>query len=364
MNISGGVQLIALLDGTTINGFLRTEGTPLVQRYDKSGKTFVPNFENIAEDKKPTVVAILRDSATGNIRRASNITYYYNDVALTFAQRTSGTYSGRYMCTNTGMEDLIEYLPNHTVTIGGEESKLQAIRVWDNLVPISNYDNDRITAAGTVEIGGNSVAFSGLTKEVVIQESTGQQYDVVLTNPNGSQLMTGSESLVETCVVYKDGIEVKDYTGFTFAWYKVTATGDVAMGTARTQTITKDDVDNVLKLRCDVTVSGMTVSGFDEITDFSDPYTVVNKIEGITGNQIKNGETAVITPQVVKRDSGAVVEGAVSTWNWKVWDNEGKDFALSSQSGPTFSAASISVPYADVKRALGGLSAVYSGTMN
>lgn len=363
MNVSGGVQLIALLDGTTINGFLRTEGTPLVQRYDKSKSSFIPNFKNLAEDDKPTVVAILRDSATGEIRTAKTITYYYNDVALTFASKT---YEGktRQMCTNSGMEDLIEYIPSYSEVIGGVTYSLPAIRVWDNLVPISSYDNDKITASGTVEISGNIIGFSGLMKEVVIQEASGQQYDVRISNTMGSQLLEADTQLVETCEVYKDGGKVTDFTGFTFAWYKVTADGDVAMGTAQTQTITKDDVDNVLKLRCDVTINSMTISGFDEITDLSDPYSVMNKIDGITGTQIKMGETAIITPQVVKRKTGAVIEGAVSTWKWYTKNNEGEDFVLSNQSSHQFEAASITVPYNDVVRAKNGFNAVYSGTVN
>lgn len=362
MNVSGGVQLIALLDGTTINGFLRTEGTPLVQRYDKSKSSFIPDFRNLAEADKPTVVAILRDSATGEIRRANTITYYYNDVALTFASKT---YEGktRQMCTNSGMEDLIEYISDYSEVIGGVTYSLHAIRVLGNLVPISSYDNDKITASGTVEISGNIVAFSGLMKEVVIQEASGQQYDVRISNTMGSQLLETDIQLVETCEVYKDGGKVTDFTGFTFAWYKVTADGDVAMGTAQTQVITKDDVDNVLKLRCDVTINGMTISGFDEITDLSDPYTVMNKIDGITGTQIKMGETAIITPLVVKRKTGAVVEGAVSAWKWYTKSNDGSDFVLSTQSGCQFEASSITVPYNDVVRAGNGFNAVYTGTV-
>ena len=35
MNLEGSFTLIALMDGTTINGTLRVEGTPLVQRYTR-----------------------------------------------------------------------------------------------------------------------------------------------------------------------------------------------------------------------------------------------------------------------------------------------------------------------------------------
>lgn len=41
MNLEGGFTLIGLMDGTTINGFIRVEGTPLVQRYNKGTSQFI-----------------------------------------------------------------------------------------------------------------------------------------------------------------------------------------------------------------------------------------------------------------------------------------------------------------------------------
>lgn len=117
-----------------------------------------------------------------------------------------------------------------------------------NLVPISGYDNDRITVSGTVEISGSSIGFNALSKEVVIQESTGNQYDVLISNNKGSQLLTAGESLTDTVRIFKDGVEVTDYTGFTFQWVKMLGAGDTNWGTSRTQVVSTNDVDNVLKL--------------------------------------------------------------------------------------------------------------------
>ena len=348
-------SIIALMDGTTINGTLRVEGTPLVQRYNKGTDAFIPDFTKLAESSRPTVVCILRSIADGLILIPNTIEYRYNDILLTFD--TNG------LSTNSGMVGYFKKITAYSTNIGGSTYNLPALRVMKNLVPISGYDNDRITVSGTVEIGGTSVEFNALSKEVVIQESTGNQYDVLITNNKGSQLLTAGESLVESVRLFKDGIEITDYTGFTFQYVKMLGTGDVNMGTARTQTVSTGDVDNVLKLRCDVSLNGSKIaSGYDEITDFSDPYYTLIKITGISGNTVRKGETAAITPTVCLRSTGAEVPNLITTWNWSLRDNAGSPFILTGKSSATFTAPNIQVTYEDMVRAKMGLSGAISGT--
>ncbi len=319
MKIEGGFTLIALMDGTTINGMLRVEGTPLVQRYNKGTAVFIPDFEALAENSRPTVAVILRDISDGDILIPNTIEYRYNDLLLTFGSNG--------LSTNAGMVGFFKKIDAYSTTIGGTTYQVSALRVMKNLVPISGYDNDRITVSGTVEIAGSSIAFKGLSKEVVIQESTGNQYDVLVSNNKGSQLLAAGESLTETARIFKDGVEITDYTGFTFQWVKMLGAGDTNMGTARTQAVTTNDVDNVLKLRCDVKLNGSLVaSGYDEVTDFSDPYYLILKITGITGNTVRKGETATITPVAAKRSTGEEVPSLITSWTFSFKDNAGAAF--------------------------------------
>lgn len=355
MNIEGIFTLIALMDGTTINGTLRVEGTPLVQRYNKGTDAFIPDFTKLAENSRPTVVTILRSIADGLILLPNTIEYRYNDILLTFG--SDG------LSTNSGMVGCFKKLSEYNTNIGGTTYKLPALRVMKNLVPISGYDNDRITVSGTVEIGGTSVGFNALSKEVVIQESTGNQYDVLITNNKGSQLLTAGESLTETARVFKDGIEITDYTGFTFQWVKMLGSGDTNLGTTRTQAISTDNVDNVLKLRCDVSLNGSKVaSGYDEITDFSDPYYMLTKITGISGNTVRKGETAVITPVAAKRSTGEEVPSLIKSWTFSLKDNAGTVFIPTGKSAATFTGTNASITYEDMVRAKMGLSGTISGT--
>lgn len=353
MKLEGGFTLIGLMDGTTVNGFLRVEGTPLVQRYNKGTSQFTPDFEALADNKKPTLVIILRDVATGEIMKPQTITYKYNGVTLTFG--SDG------LSTNGGMTGYFKKLDSYSATIGSQSYQLPALRVMKNLVPISGYDNDRISVSGTIEVGGQSIAFNELSKDVVIQESTGNAYDVIISDDKGGALTEAGESLTCTASLYKDGIEVTDYSGFTFQWVKLLGTGDTNWGTARTQKVTTGDIDNILKLRCDIKSGGSVVaSGFTQITDYSDPYYVDFNITGITGNAIRSGETAVIKPVARKRSDGT--DGGVSSWSWNIKDNAGNAFTLTGKSGATFTAASASVTYEDIKRADMGLSGSVSAT--
>lgn len=356
MNIEGIFTLTALMDGTTINGTLRVEGTPLVQRYNKGTDAFIPDFTKLAENSRPTVVTILRSIADGLILVPNTMEYRYNDILLTF--------DANGLSSNSGMAGLFKKISAHSTDIGGTTYNLPALRVMKNLVPISGYDNDRITVSGTIEIGGSSILFSALSKEVVIQESTGNQYDVLITNNKGSQLLVANESLTDTARVFKDGIEITDYTGFTFQWVKTLGAGDTNWGTARTQVVSTNDVDNVLKLRCDVYLNSSKVaSGYDEITDFSDPYYMLIKITGIAGSTVRKGETATITPVAAKRSTGEEVPNLIKSWAFSIKDNAGAAFILTGKSAATFTGANAKVIYEDAIRAKMGLSGSISGTV-
>lgn len=355
--VEAGFTLIGLMDGTTLNGFLRVEGNPLVQRYNKGTNQFVPDFEadGFAEANLPVAVLILRDTADGTVMipQAGSIVWKYNGVELTFGSDD--------LCTTSGLEGVFKKIDSRATQIGGQSYNLPALQVRKNLVPISGYDNDRLSVSGSVEVGGNAVSFAEISKEVIIQETTGNAFSMTITDDKGFYLVTENDSLTAKCTIYKDGNEVSDYSGVTFKWEKLLGTGNVAMGTARTQAVTNADVDNVLLLRCTATLEGESISETVTITDVSDPYEVYFEITGITGNCIRTGETAVVTPKARRRSDGQ--NASVSSWDWSIRDNAGAAFTLTGKSAATFSAATASVSYEDIKRASMGISGSVSATI-
>ena len=348
-NISGSFYVTALIDGTTINGLVRVENLPLVQRYKKGTTSFTPDFEALAENSRPVALPLLRLTSDGTVVVPSSVVFKYNSIALAFDATTK-------LCTTsgfTGMFKLIDY----SLTINSVTYVIPAIRVMKNLVPVSSYDNDLLTISGTVELGGQQIPFAEMSKEIVIEETTGNQYDVVLSNNKGSQLVTEGETLTETAAIYKDGVLVTDLTGFSFAWYKVLGSGDSQItGTSSSITIANADVDNVLKVRCDVSLNGSKIaSGYDEITDFTDPYDMAYyNAAGVNSMQIKKGETLTVTPRIVKRSTGDVITGY--TFQITTKNSQGVDFILASQTTATFTATSVNITYTDVMNAGRGLS--------
>lgn len=355
--VESGFTLIGLMDGTTINGFLRVEGNPLVQRYNKGTNQFIPDFEadGFPETSLPVAVLILRDTASGTVMipQTSSIEWKYNGVELTFGSNG--------LCTTSGLEGVFKKIDSRPTQIGDSSYNLPAIQVLKNLVPISGYDNDRLSVSGSVEVGGNSVSFSEISKEVIIQETTGNAFSMTITDDKGFYLVNENDTLTAKCTIYKDGNEVSDYSGVTFKWEKLLGTGNVTLGTARTQVVTNSDVDNVLLLRCTATLEGESISETVTITDVSDPYEVYFEITGITGNCIRTGETALVAPKARRRSDGN--NATVSSWTWSIRDNTGADFILTGKSGATFNAATASISYADIKRAGMGISGSVSATI-
>lgn len=233
--IQGDFGIAGLIDGDTVNPTLRVEGAPLSQRYNKGTTMFSPNFEALPENMRPTVVVLLRGVSTGEILPNQTLEFRYNDMLLTF--------DANGLSTNAGMVGYFKKISAYSTNVGGRTVSVPALRVMKNLVPISGYDNDSILVSGAVELDGHSIPFKEISIKVIIQESTGNQYDVILSNDRGSQFTSKNESLTETARVLKDGIEITDYTGFTYKYFKMLGEGDVSMGTSRTQLITTDDVD-------------------------------------------------------------------------------------------------------------------------
>ena len=356
--LSSVFRLFASSDGSTISGSLRVDGYPLVQRYTAGTDKYIPDFGQLAEADRPTVYPVLRNQADASVVIPNTYTWKYNDVTLTFDSSTN-------LSTNSGMEGTFQRITAYRVTVGGTQYTMQALRVMKNLASASNHDNDRITLDGTIEMAGASTAFAGLSKDVVIQESTGNQYSAVITNGNGSALTDDVTSLTEQLNIYKDGVLLTDRTGITYQWYIVKPAGNTNLGTAATQAVTRDQVDNIAVIGCDVKLDGSTVAtAFDMVTDYGDPYDVRWDVSGMSGQILQKGETATLTPVPVKRSTQAEDASLVSTWDWTVWDNSGAGFTLAGKDGATFQAKSATVTYAELKSAGYGMSFMVSANYN
>lgn len=363
--IQSGLTLTAIMDGVSVNGYIKVLNTPLVQRYTKGSANFTPDFEALSDTKKPVAAVILRDSMSGEIMVPNTITFKYNGIELAFGENN--------LCTTPGFEGAFKRIPNHPVPMGADAAPINmtVMQVVKNLVPLSGYDNDIISVSGTIEVEGQSMEFNEVSTPVVIQESTGNQYDLVIEDDNGGCVDKIKPTVTLTSNLLRDSVIVNDTQGFTFKWNKVTANGDVPMASqTNKQTVTKDDIDDTLLVRCDVYQSdALLVSGYREIKDFSDTYYVewntTDTSGAPVGRVLRKGATVKVEPVAVSREDGTVAKIAECTY--RTVDNAGKDFILTGKDSAIFSGKqpdiSFNVTYNDMKRAKFGLHVRLSGTV-
>lgn len=353
--VQAGLKLIAVMDGASINGYLRVENTPLIQRYNDAG-AFTPDFETLADNVKPAVVPILVNTATGALMTPQTLTWKYNGITLTFG--------GDGLSTNEGMEGVFKKDTAYSTNYDGSAKTVEALRVLKNLVPLSGYDNDRITISGTIEVGGNQIAFDGISTEVIIQKSTGATFDVVIAD---GILTQNIRQITLTATLWNEGSVVSDLGDYSFEWKIIDTDGSdeafTNVSTSSTQKVVADDVNWQARVRCTVKKgSDVVATGFCTVTDYSDPVQGQFNVTGIEGLTVKRGQTATVTPVAKRRDSGTTV--TVSSWEWRTMDNAGADFTLTGKSAATFTATSAQVTYSDMERAGYGMNIYVSADVN
>ena len=352
---NGSFEIVAVMDGTSINGDLQVDRMPLIQRYNDSG-LYVPDYEAAAEDERPAVVPVLTNIAAGNAwTEPQTLTWKYNGIALTFG--------GDNLSTNEGMEGVFKRDTAYSKSYDGSTYVTEALIVMKNLVPISGYDNDRISVSGTIEVGGSQIAFDGISTDVVIQKSTGSAFDLIIAD---GMLTQDDRSVVLTAQLWNEGSEVTDLSGYTFEWKIIDPDGtDKAfsnVSTTKTQTVVAADVNYQARVRCTVKKgTDVVATGFCTVTDYSDPVQASFNITGIDGTTVKSGQTATITPVAKYRDSGATI--SVDSWEWRTQDNTGTDFALSGKTTATFTAKSAQVTFSDMQKAGYGMNIYVSANV-
>ena len=362
--VSGHVKLSALLDGTTYSGRLLNYGTyPLVQFYTQGSDSYAPDFSKLTETERPLIVPIITDLMTGAVvvPQTAQGTWSYNGIALTF--------DGSGKSTNEGMEGVF-FRTTKSVSYNGQSYTLPALRVDGNLVIIGNYDNDRITYSCTVETGGHTVSIGPLDIEVTIAEGAKNVYKMELRPAEGSDTSIGSDTdtVVLEAVVLNGGSLITDFSGYRFEWRSQGAGedgGDVVFeDTGKTLTLHADDINRYALISAELFDSkGTSLSiGFIEVSDDIDTYYIVFETMGTTGgNQLRKGETAVLTPALYQKGSTAKVTGKVSEWTFTTYDDGGNDIAIGNNASNVVRGATLSVTYEDVAKAGYGLTVIATG---
>lgn len=345
--INGSFQLFALMNGVNIRARMGVINGPLRQEYKKGTNICSPDWETSAT--KPLIYAHLNRDDNGAVLNPVTLDLFYNGVQVAFGGdglSTTGSLAGVFKKSTK------------TVNIGGRDyPNMIVFEIVKNIVPVSNYDNDTILLKGTTEVGGQSLAFDAISETVEIVETVGSSTTLYL---DGDTDVTTSNPVAKiNSHVLIDGITPSDLSEYTAKWFKVV--GEVATQVSTgvwTIQVRAQDIDGTATYRCDLIRKGdstMLASAYINVTDYTDPYRVNLYVDGITGEQIKEGETAIYTAKVEKDDG---TEDSTAQTVFTVTDNSGAK--IDSLSGVK---KSISVAFQDVMNAGGGISGYVSATI-
>lgn len=345
--INGSFQLFALMNGVNIRARMGIINGPLRQEYKKGTNICTPDWETSAS--KPLVYAHLNRDDNGAVLIPTTVDLFYNGVQVAFGGdglSTTGALSGVFKKST------------RTVNIGGRDyPNMLVFEIVKNIVPVSNYDNDTILLKGTTEVGGQSLAFDAISETVEIVETVGSSTTLYLDGD--TDVTTDSPKATLNAHVLIDGTSPSDLSAYTAKWYKVAGeTATLVKSGVWTLEVNASDIDGTATYRCDLlkkddsTVLG---SAFINVNDYTDPYRVNLYVDGITGEQIKEGETAIYTAKVEKDDG---TEDTTAQTTFTLTDNSGAK--IDSLSGVK---KNINVSFQDVINAGGGISGYVSATI-
>lgn len=365
--IQGGVTITAIMDGVTLNGNIMVLNTPLIQRYPAEGGKPIPDFEALSEAKKPVAVPYIVEAMSGKVLVPNQITFKYNGIALEFGPDN--------LCTTPSFEGVFKKILSYPVPMGAgrEPVNLPVLQVVKNLVPVSGYDNDMISMSGTVEISGQTIEFAEMHKTVIIEKTSGSDYDVVITDNCNGYLNESIKKAVLTANVTLNGVNVDNLEGYTFKWWKLNGNkgADVQLNSnTKTQEINVDEIDYMISVRCDLYQNGtLKRSGYHQIVDNSDSYIVIWEFTDASGapapNQLRKGQVLKVQPRA-KTKNGAT-EKPIAEYTFKTLDSKGQDFTLDGKGGSSFvmqpDQMPLDIPFAAVEKAGYALHIILNATL-
>lgn len=305
-------RLYALLNGTSIIGRMGVINGPLRQEYEEGGTRYSPDWALAAI--KPLVYAHLTRSENGSVLVPTSTDLYYNGVKLEFDSAglsTTGTMVGVFKKSLK------------TINVNGREyDNMICFEIVKNIASSSNMDNDTILLKGTAEIAGQTLTFDSISETVQIVKSVGGATTLYL---DGDREVTDNlPAATLNANVLINGTAPDNLNAFDFKWYKIKGTQASAFKQGASVTVTRIDVDGTSQFRCDLTKKGdsnIIAQAYIYVIDYTDPFIVVLYRDGVRGDAIGVGETAVITAKVQKKNDDTEMPGVVTFFNTR--DNAG-----------------------------------------
>lgn len=346
--VGGTAQLIAVSNGTTLSCVVGVINGPLRQEYRKGTDICMPDWENSAD--KPIIYIKINQTDNGAVVVPVLLDLCYNGVPIAFDASgisTTGTMAGVFKKSI------------RSINIDGRDyPNMITFEVMKNLVPISSFDNDMITLKGAVEIRGKRIDFDSVNRMVEILETVGQS--IVLYLEGDTDITTQSPKATINSHVQIDGTPPADMTAFLLKWHDVKGDLKTLINTGATSIeILASQVDGSKTILCELfkkSTSELLSSAFINVNDYTDPYRIFLYLDGVKGEEINPGETAVYTAKVEKSDN-TIVNNAVTHFTTR----DPKGNLVESMSG---TRSSVSATYDEVEAVGGGIFLYASATVD
>lgn len=165
-----------------------------------------------------------------------------------------------------------------TYDLGGQS--VPALRIRANIMADATQ-NRVVGFSGTINTGGVTTTV-GADVSVTRNEAAGETYMGYISATNGGVMDDTNKSTVLTASLNKGGVAVT--VGIAYKWYYNTPADTDAIkdnwepvtGTAKTLSVSRDDVDTLKTFRCDFLISNSPVaSAFFDVRDDSDPLYII-----------------------------------------------------------------------------------------
>lgn len=339
-NVGGSWFCGMVVDGDNISGNIRST-KPLVQMFQPGTGKCIPDWSVAAN--QPVIYPVARSQNEGTIKPivAGTDKWYYNGVLVTF--NASNVATAPAVIANKAKK----------VTYNNGSVSVPALQIMGNLAGSSNMDADIIRLEGDVEASGHTLAFNS-DISLAISEYSDSTYSGFLYITNGGIVDSEHPSVSVTPKLYKGGSEV--VSGYTLKWYKMPSTA--SFSTANTVSITANDIDSRLTLRCEFIVAGIVVTeALAELSDETDPFFIVSEFSGPSQLTSTGATSSVNISYKVKRvGTGEVITG----FSFVTVTTGVKGQAITLKNVPT--SAGCKVTYEDVRNAGGNITGFVTGT--
>ena len=372
MNISAGIVIEGVIDGTTIGYQVVVHGDrPLEQSYNSNTGKCSPDWAAIWQDIKdngvsseklnrlPRVYIKARDLTSGEDVTDSLVIakVKYNDAEV--AWNDGGT-----------AFDIIRMVGKNDASYGLPFGVPCAMFIGNPADSQNNPDNDRITFSGTVVANGAQVSFSDIGKDVKIypelSANTGYLVTLKVPDDGDSYIYDKKVSTIRVAKLWHDH-ELIDpaKTPHFFRYYDITGSGDTPLAdtagriaittvadggitaTSNKIEIFPDAVDSMMTLRCDAYAGTpenpgeLLASAINVIYDLSDEYQVQWTLadnasfssgqEMISSNDLSEGPRFMLRkgmrkylrPTIVDKSGEAVVFENTPTWTFNADSPDG-----------------------------------------